>query len=76
MTQNELSTSQGMGQLISIIGNTSNSLHGVINSCPGNYSIGSQAFNQAIKALSLVGNLENGVLLFLMQWTSHSMIRR
>ncbi|MBI0398670.1 hypothetical protein [Cyclobacterium marinum] len=64
MTQNELSTSQGMGQLISIIGNTSNSLHGVINSCPGNYSIRSQAFNQAIKALSLVGNLENGVLLF------------
>lgn len=64
MTRNELSTSQGMGQLISIIGNTSNSLYGVINSCHGNYSFGSQAFNQAIKALSLVGNLENGVLLF------------
>ncbi|MDO6439416.1 hypothetical protein Q4534_18470 [Cyclobacterium sp. 1_MG-2023] len=64
MTNNELTISQGMGQLIASIGNTSNSLHGIINSCPGNYSFGSQAFNQAIKALSLIGNLENGALLF------------
>lgn len=64
LTNNELTTSQAMSSLISFIGNESNELFSLINACPGNYSIGSQAFNQTIKALSIIGNLENGALLF------------
>jgi hypothetical protein len=64
LTNNSLTTSQAMSQLISFIGNESNELFSLIDNCPGNYSIGSQAFNNTIKALSIMGNLENGALLF------------
>ena len=53
-----------MSFLVPFIGNKSNELYSLINSCTGNYSIGSQAFNQTIKALSIIGNFENGSLLF------------
>ncbi|MEW7281355.1 hypothetical protein ABW636_22435 [Aquimarina sp. 2201CG1-2-11] len=64
LTSNQLSSSQTISQMMSFLANDSNNLYDIIQKCPGNYSIGSEAFNQTIKALSIIGNLENGTLLF------------
>jgi hypothetical protein len=63
LTNGQLNASQATGAFISIITTKSSQLFDIIRDCQGNYSIGSEAFQNLLKKLSFVGNLENGALL-------------
>ena len=64
LNSNEITTSVFINSLINFVSDNSSSIYGLVNECSSEYSFGSQAFQNTIKKLSYIGNLDNAALLF------------
>lgn len=69
----EITDSQAMSSLLSFFFNRSYELYNVIQECPGEYSIGPDAFKQMMKSLSFIGYAENLNLAsaYMVDWTRY-----